>query len=90
MEFPGVGAADLILTHASYGVETSAAYTGITVSLFYNEPQREWTVMIDDPTNLIPLDGLIRAVVNLPDGRRLEGAAQQPAILGGCFGLIED
>ncbi|MEE5107213.1 hypothetical protein V2J92_21955 [Pseudomonas alliivorans] len=88
MEFPG--AADLTLTYDSNGVETSAVYTGITVTLFYNEPQREWTVMIDDPTNQIPLDGLIRAVVNLTGGRRLEGAAQRPAILGSCFGLIED
>jgi len=90
MEFLGPGAADLTLTYTSNGVETSAAYTGITVTLYYNEPHREWKVMFDDPTNQIPLDGLIRAAVDLPDGRRLEGVAQRPAISGACFSLIED
>ncbi|MEX5591446.1 hypothetical protein [Pseudomonas orientalis] len=84
------GPADLTLIYKSYSGEKSATCSGIAVQLFFNEPHRQWTVIFDDPTNLAPLDGLTRAVVSLPDGRRLAGAAERTPILGGSFTLIED
>ena len=84
------GLADLDLTYTGHGTETQVNHAGVTATLFFNRPPREWTVMIDDPTDQIPLDGLIRASVSLPDGRRLFGAAQRQPILGGCFGLVAD
>jgi hypothetical protein len=65
-----LGPADLTLIYRSHGGEKSATCSGIHVTLFFNEPHRHWTVMLDDPTDQAPLDGLIRAVVSLPDGRR--------------------
>lgn len=83
------GPADLTLVYSSHDGEKSATCSGIIVTLF-KLPHRQWTVMFDDPTDRAPLDGLIRAVVSLPDGRRLDGAAERTPILGGNFTLIED
>ncbi|PJY97920.1 hypothetical protein [Pseudomonas donghuensis] len=87
MEYHGL--ADLTLKYRSLGGEKSATCSGITVQLF-REPNWRWTVIFHDPTNQAPLDGLIRAVVRLPDGRRLDGAAERTPNLGGNFTLIED
>lgn len=84
-----IGPADLTLVYSSHGGEKSATCSGIIVTLF-KKPHRQWTVTFDDPTDHAPLDGLIRAVVSLPDGRRLDGAAKRTSILGGNFTLIED
>lgn len=83
------GPVDLTLVYRSLGGEKSATCSGIIVTLF-KKPHRQWTVTFDDPTDRAPLDGLIRAVVILPDGRRLDGAAERTPILGGNFTLIED
>jgi len=79
------GLADLTLVYSSHGSEKSVTCSGIIVTLF-KLPQRQWTVIFDDPTDRAPLDGL----VSLPDGRRLDGAAKRTPILGGNFTLIED
>ncbi|WP_330206113.1 hypothetical protein [Pseudomonas sp. AM14(2022)] len=83
------GLADLTFIYNSHGGEKSASCSGIIVTLFKMQ-HRQWTVIFDDPTDRAPLDGLIRAVVSLPDGRRLDGAAERSPILGGNFTLIED
>lgn len=85
-----LGPADLTLIYNSHSGEKSATGRGIAVQLFFSEPHRQWTVIFDDPTDQVPLDGLTRAVVSLPDGRRLAGAAERTPILGGSFTLIED
>lgn len=85
-----IGLADLTLMFKSHSGEKSAACSGITVQLFFTEPQRQWTVLFHDPNDLVPLDGLTRAVVSLADGRRLAGAAKRTPSMGGGFTLIED
>ncbi|KPW54125.1 MULTISPECIES: hypothetical protein [Pseudomonas syringae group] len=85
-----LGPAVLTLTYSTHGRETSLTCTGGTVTLFYNEPHRTYTVMMDDPTNQIPLAALIRAVVDLPDGRQISGVTRLTPPLGGGFLLFED
>lgn len=84
-----LGPIDLTLIYSAPGRETPIAHPGVIASLFYNEPHRTWSVMVDHPTNLIR-DGLIRAEVVLSDGRKLAGTARRPSILGNAFELVED
>ncbi|MFJ2456614.1 hypothetical protein ACIOWK_33770, partial [Pseudomonas protegens] len=85
-----LGPAVLTLSYNIHGQETTLTYTGVTVTLFNNEPACTWTVMMDDHTNQIPLEGLTRAVVSLPDGREFSGATRLTPPLGGGFLLLED
>ena len=84
-----LGPIDLTLIYSSPGLETTTCHPGVTATLFYNEPQRTWSVMVDHPDNLVR-DELIRAEVVLSDGRKLVGTARRPSILGNSFDLVED
>lgn len=61
---------------------------GVTATLYFSAPQRTWSVLLDQPIKFG--NGLIRAEVTLPDGRRFVGAARRPSVLGNSFELIED
>lgn len=84
-----LGHIDLILIHSAPGRETQITHSGVTATLFFNAPQRTWSVLIDHPVDLVG-NGLIRAEVILSDGRRLVGAARRPSVLGNSFELVED
>ncbi len=84
-----LGPIDLTLLYSIPGRETESCHPRVTATLFYNEPQRIWSVMVDHPENLIR-DGLIRAEVVLSDGRKLVGAARRISVLGNSFDLVED
>jgi len=80
---------DLTLIYSEAGLETPVAHPGVTVTLFLNSENRTWSVLIDNPVNLIK-SGLIRAEVILPDGLKLAGTARRPSALGNAFDLVED
>ncbi|MDX9668608.1 hypothetical protein QMK50_27055 [Pseudomonas sp. P5_152] len=84
-----MGPIDVTLIYSAPGREMQNTHPDVTASLFYNAPQRTWSVMIDHPVNLIG-NGLIRAEVILSDGRRLAGAVRYPSALGNAFELVED
>ena len=80
-----LGPIDLTLIYSSPGLETPiAASLRHSYALF----QRTWTVLLDQPINFG--NGLIRAEITLPDGRRFAGAVRRPSALGSAFDLIED
>lgn len=83
-----LGPIDLTLIYSSPGLETTTCHPGVTATLFYNQPQRAWSVMMDQPINLE--NGLIRAELTLTDGRRIVGATRRPSALGNAFEVIED
>lgn len=83
------GLINLTLIYSAPGQETSATHSAITATLFFNAPKGTWSVMIDHPRNLLD-KGLIRAELDLPDGRRLAGGVRRPSVLGNAFELVED
>jgi hypothetical protein len=83
-----LGLIDLTLIYSTPGLETPVAHPRVTATLYFSAPQRTWSVMLDQPINFG--NGLIRAEVILPDGRRFAGAVRRPSALGSAFELIED
>jgi hypothetical protein len=83
-----LGLIDLTLIYSTPGLETPVAHPGVTATLYFSAPQRTWSVLLDQPIKFG--NGLIRAEVTLPDGRRFVGAARRPSVLGNSFELIED
>lgn len=83
-----LGPIDLTLIYSAPGLETPIAHPGVTATLYFNAPQRTWTVLLDQPINFG--NGLIRAEITLPDGRRFAGATRRPSALGNTFDLVED
>jgi hypothetical protein len=83
------GPIDLTLIYSAPGLEKPIAHPGVSATLFFNAPHRTWSVLIDHKEDLIR-NGLIRAEVTLPDGRKLAGATRRPSALGNAFELVED